>query len=64
MLPLLVERSWYERAWMTEHAPSHVARLCLHARLLARCLARAPSAVAVLLSLRLRRASECSPSIR
>jgi len=64
MLSLLVERSWYERAWLTERAPSRAAQIGRRARLLARRLARATSAVATLLSSRLQQARELSPSIR
>jgi hypothetical protein len=64
MLPLHVDQSWYEHAWLTERAPSRAARLSLRARLVVRRLARAMSAVAALFSLRLQQACDSSPSIR
>ena len=64
MLPLLVERSWYERAWLTERTPSRAARLGLRTRRVARRVARGLGGVAALFSWRLRQACESSPSIR
>jgi len=64
MLAVHVDQSWYERAWLTARAPSRAARLSLRARLVARRLARAMSAVAARYELLLQRASDSSPSFR
>jgi hypothetical protein len=61
MLPFHVDQSWYNHAWLTEHAPSPAARLSLRARLVARRLA---SAVAALYTSLLQQASDSSPSFR
>jgi hypothetical protein len=59
-----VDRSWYKRAWLTERAPSRAVRLSLRARLVARRLARAMSAVAARYELLLQQADDKSPSFR
>ena len=64
MLVFHVDPSWYERAWLTEYAPSGAARLGLHLRLVARRVASAMSAVAALHTLLLQQASARSPSLR
>jgi hypothetical protein len=64
MLPFHVDQSWYNRAWLTERAPSRAARLSLRARLVAQRLARAMSAVAALFSLRPQQGSDSSPAFR
>jgi hypothetical protein len=64
MLAVHVDRSWYERAWLSERAPSRAVQLSLRARLIARHLARAMSAVAARSELLLQQADDRSPSFR
>ena len=62
MPPLFVDLSWYNRVWLTEHAPPCTALLCEHAGLLARRLANAISALAAFYTSLLQQASHNSPS--
>jgi|KBSSwiStaDraftv2_1062776.scaffolds.fasta_scaffold5041323_1 hypothetical protein len=63
MLPFHVDQSWYERAWLTERAPSRAARFSLQARIVARRLTHAIGAVAALYASR-QPTSDSSPSFR
>jgi hypothetical protein len=64
MLPFYVDRSWYERTWLTERPPSRAARLGLRVPIVARRLAHALSALAALYASLLQHASDRSPSFR